>query len=711
MKLRPSSLLCAAIISAGASFTSTTFAQTTNIAPAMQLQSLTRQAWLRESLPDSTIFYARVPSLWGGFSYKEDSFKYALGNPQSLAAANSIQGAANKWVQQADAQISPLLTLLTDQLDGPIEIAAIANGPIPQVLATVPLSFTSTAQLQQLIDALVANKVVQGEAQPMQDGAGQLLTQAGPVPYRWDGENQRLNLLVSFGGAATSALDASFAALNKNPDNPMLENEQQMDDSHQGLYLWFNNQQALPLYKNMAPQHVMQQLTMFGVPEMKSLALSMGVQNTKGRLKLQLDAPNKGMLRQMIPINENDLDIPTAGTPKLTVLLSLPSAAQFNALEQMVASVKGPAQKYQENKAQLATFLGFSVEEFLDAVGPEVSLISDNSGEYLAVGIRDHQAFEALLGKIVAKPDAEQRSAEIAGAQINHLKLPSLFPKEAFSDADDVPFALRDILTKGSTHLYWKNEGDHLIISELPQILGDRERMLGEQSLSTWLEETQRQDLSGSSLAITGSIEQAPRRIYYGYLVALQYLADITGAEIDAFALPSAQDLNLAERGVFGLQIDSSSDKLGLELVYESSPADILLTGGSAGAIAAAGIIGAVAMPAYDDYAIKAKASGAMIESAMQQTLVEDFYRENGRFPNAEEAAQINTTIVPSNGFSVAVAADSGKIVTTFEGKNYKVSGKTLTYTPEVTIDSLQWNCTSTLRRSMRPAGCKRYGD
>lgn len=707
----PASLLCAATITLSTIAFSPAFAATTNIVADTAVAPLTRSAWLREVLPDNAILYARVPSLWTTLSYKEDSFKYALGNEQHLKVVKDLQKSTEKWVQQADPEISPLLTLLAGQMDGPVELVAIPSSPMPQVLLSAQLNFSSTAQLQTLIDTLISADVIRGEAQKMENGSGILLTDAGPTPYRWDAENKRLNLLLGFGGADLTALDNAFSSLKKNPDSPMLSNEQQMDDSHQGLYIWFNNQVALPMYQAMAPKHIMQQLQMFGVPEMKSLALSWGVQQGKGRLKLQLDAPNKGMIRQMLPISNNDLSIATAGAPDLSVLTNIPSASQFTQIEQLVISMNGKSKDYDAFKQGFKTKLGFSIEDLLDAIGSELVGIVDDAGEYVALRIRDRAKFDAILAKIVEQPNALKEVKSINGVETTHVRFPGFITEEQMEDAKDVPFFIQDLLTKVSTHTYWQIEGDYLIIADLPQVLIDRQALLNDNNLATWLSETQKQDLSNSSIAISGSIDQAPRRLYYGYLTAIQALSDVTDGSIDIFSLPTATQLNLPDEGTFGFQFDSGVDKLGLEFTFESTPADILLSSKGLSTMAVAGIVAAVAVPAYEDYGFKVKTAAGYADGLTATDKLSEFYTANQRFPNAEETAAINAEFASSTDYKIAVDADTGKLIVTYKG-SYKISGDRQSFTPEVNSadGTVAWECTSTLRRKYRATGCKSYG-
>ncbi len=84
-----------------------------------------------------------------------------------------IQQAGVQWVDQADEQLKPLLSLLAGQLDGTIELAAIADGMMPQVLVSANLNINNSAQLQLLVDSLVKEKVVRGEAKTLDGVAGE----------------------------------------------------------------------------------------------------------------------------------------------------------------------------------------------------------------------------------------------------------------------------------------------------------------------------------------------------------------------------------------------------------------------------------------------------------------------------------------------------------------------------------------------------------
>lgn len=684
------------------SFAPTLMAATTNIVQDMQVSPIVRPAWLREYLPDNTLFYARIPSVWSGISYKDDSFKYALGNKSYTDTVKKIQQASAQWLDQADEQLKPLLSLLAGQLDGPIEVAAIAGGMMPQVLISANLNIENQEQLQLLINSLLKAKVIKGEVQKMVDGAGQLLTDVGPTPYRWDSEKKRLDLLLNFGGADLKVLESAYGALKKNPESPMLANEAKLESSHQGLYLWYNNEKTYPLYQAMIPPKMQQQMKMFGVPDMKSLALSWGVRDEKGRIKLSLEAPTTGMIRSLLPTNNNDLDIATAGQAKFAALLALPSVEQFTKIEQMLVQMSPNSHKYQEFKAGMQKTVGFSIEDILSAIGPEITTIFDQAGEYMALRIKDQAKFDAIITKLTALKGVKLVSKDVEGKTVSYLKVPSFFDSLDSKEMKDVPFFIKDMMTKVSTHLYWQVENGYLILADLPQVLLDRQMMLQDNNLKTWLADQQKQDLSASTLALTGSLRDAPRRLYYTYLNVLQMLADLTGAEIDTFSLPSAKQLSLADKGTMGFQFDSSEKSVDLEITFESSPADILLSGQGIAAIAGIGMASAVAIPAYQDFQFKAKALEATYSVGDLKAQIGESYAAQGRFPNQQEIDAL--TMPLTNGYRIRVEDSSGKIIITFRSKR----GKRIEFTPKVTVNNITWDCASNLPYSARPTSCKK---
>ncbi|MEM8561913.1 MAG: pilin [Pseudomonadota bacterium] len=59
--------------------------------------------------------------------------------------------------------------------------------------------------------------------------------------------------------------------------------------------------------------------------------------------------------------------------------------------------------------------------------------------------------------------------------------------------------------------------------------------------------------------------------------------------------------------------------------------------------IAIVGILAAIALPAYQDYTVRAKVSEALARLAEAKTSVAEYYSANGFFPDSSDAAGLNT--------------------------------------------------------------------
>lgn len=678
-------------------------------APTYTATALTRSAWLREQLPETAFFYARIPSLWDLASYKDDSFKFAHGNKAYLKEIKKIQEASAKWFKKGEADIETLLTLLGSQMDGPVEVVAYGQDNQPQLLISSHVRFTQEKELKAIIELLISKRVIIDELEPMQNGAGVLMTKAAPLAYKWDQNLGRLNLMLNLQGADSTSLDSAFSALKPNPTSPMFSNEQVMDDSHKGLYLWFNNQLASPVYQPLLPPDAAMPMAAMGAHQIETVAASWGVSNGKGRLKVQLDAPSESMVRQFIPANKNSYPIKTAGKPGLALSLSLPAYSDFKRLEMMAGGLNN--NKYQESKAKASEALGYPVDNWFKAIGPEVVLISDQAGEYLAVRLRSPEEFNKIMTATKAWPSARYESRNINGQEIHHLKLPSMYSSAEEEMAADKNFSplLADLITKIGTHLYWQQEGEFLIMADLPQVLFDRQAMLSDQTLEQWLVEEQRQDISASTFAFSGNIRNAPRRIYYYYLNGLQALGDLTNANQDLLGLPSAGQLQLAKQGTFGVQLDSSDKKLAMEFTFESSPADIVLAGEGAATIAAVGVMAAVAIPAYDEYTKRAQIAEVYFASSEVRRKLEQFHRDSGRFPNEQEMGKFYDDFYWDYPIDdIEVEPDTGIVYISFEKDIREHSGEVLELHPDLTNAGISWYCEAEyIPRKHMPAECR----
>ena len=126
--------------------------------------------------------------------------------------------------------------------------------------------------------------------------------------------------------------------------------------------------------------------------------------------------------------------------------------------------------------------------------------------------------------------------------------------------------------------------------------------------------------------------------------------------------------------------------------------------------VAIIGILAAIAIPAYQDYTIRAQVSEGMTLAASAKAAVVESFQNNGAAPATRVAA----------GMTLAATDTSGKYVTSVEVTNgtitivynqpdthANVAGDTLTLTPYETPDfSVAWRCGN----AAAPAGTQPMG-
>jgi len=116
--------------------------------------------------------------------------------------------------------------------------------------------------------------------------------------------------------------------------------------------------------------------------------------------------------------------------------------------------------------------------------------------------------------------------------------------------------------------------------------------------------------------------------------------------------------------------------------------------------VAIIGILAAIAIPAYQDYTIRAQVSEGLNLSAGAKAAVTEFYQDQGRYPqNHNEAGLANNTEIAGNYVSqITVTAATGVISVTYsntgnQSANGNINGAILTLTPTDQGGSIDWDC------------------
>lgn len=128
--------------------------------------------------------------------------------------------------------------------------------------------------------------------------------------------------------------------------------------------------------------------------------------------------------------------------------------------------------------------------------------------------------------------------------------------------------------------------------------------------------------------------------------------------------------------------------------------------------VAIIGILAAIAIPAYQDYTIRAQISEGLNLSAGAKNAISTFYTDRGTWPtnNAQAGISANTDIV--GNYVTQVTITNGVIDIEYGGQaNAAISGMAIQLTPDTTNPgSVDWNCASAgpeIQNKHLPAACR----
>ncbi|MEM6512414.1 MAG: pilin [Pseudomonadota bacterium] len=128
--------------------------------------------------------------------------------------------------------------------------------------------------------------------------------------------------------------------------------------------------------------------------------------------------------------------------------------------------------------------------------------------------------------------------------------------------------------------------------------------------------------------------------------------------------------------------------------------------------VAIIGILAAIAIPAYQDYTIRAQISEGLSLAGGAKTAIAEFYQDSGNFPSTNAQAGISNATDIQGKYVASVTVANGVITVAYGNEaNTNIGNGTVTLTPDGTtsVGSVQWDCDGSggLPDKWLPSACR----
>jgi type IV pilus assembly protein PilA len=128
--------------------------------------------------------------------------------------------------------------------------------------------------------------------------------------------------------------------------------------------------------------------------------------------------------------------------------------------------------------------------------------------------------------------------------------------------------------------------------------------------------------------------------------------------------------------------------------------------------VAIIAILAAIAIPAYQNYLIRAQVSEGFSLATGAKTAVWDFAANTGYFPSSNLSAGLASADSISGDYVSSVNVSGGQVKVAFSGPraNTALSGQVLVLSPTITTGSITWTCGpphTTISSEYLPTSCR----
>ena len=124
--------------------------------------------------------------------------------------------------------------------------------------------------------------------------------------------------------------------------------------------------------------------------------------------------------------------------------------------------------------------------------------------------------------------------------------------------------------------------------------------------------------------------------------------------------------------------------------------------------VAIIGILAAIAIPAYQDYTIRAQVTEGLNLASGSKVAVTEYYQDTGGWPVDNLTAGVEDELNIRGKYTTQVTIAGQAITVTFgNSANTKILGGTLTLTAIDNTGAVEWGCTATFANKWLPASCR----
>jgi type IV pilus assembly protein PilA len=118
------------------------------------------------------------------------------------------------------------------------------------------------------------------------------------------------------------------------------------------------------------------------------------------------------------------------------------------------------------------------------------------------------------------------------------------------------------------------------------------------------------------------------------------------------------------------------------------------------------GILAAIAIPAYQDYTVRAEVDRAVHDAERYRQELDDFFSEKGALPSSNAELGLPESVSSPN--IAALTIGHGGVMTMELRGNPRLEGQTIIWTPTIAGDAVSWRCDGgSLQRRFRPPRCR----